>query len=164
MFPLKMVWSLSRNTILLIVGTLGLSAAHAQAPPCGLTSITEGSAPIYPPIAKIAYVEGDVILMVRFARSGTVEAVHELSGPPMLRIPATTFVKTWQANPYTGPRECPIVIKFELTTGTCDNRPSEPMAPISRIDVQHVVIRARATMICDPAMDITRKRKRFLIF
>lgn len=164
MFQTTIRSSKSRLASILIASSVGLCAAHAQTAPCGLTSITESTAPVYPPIARIAHLNGAVILMVRFNLDGTVQTIHDLSGNPMLALAATNFVKSWQANPYKGPRECPIVIKFELTAGTCAATLSDPVAPLSRIDLQHVIVRAKATIICDPPMYTTRKRKRFNIF
>jgi hypothetical protein len=126
--------------------------------------MTEAAAPQYPPIAKVAHVEGTVILMVRFSSDGSVDHITELSGPVLLRNASVASVKTWQANEYSGPRECPIVLNFQLSYGadTCDT-PPEPAVPYERIDPQHVTVRGRMVALCDPGAVITRKH-RFHIF
>jgi hypothetical protein len=170
MFPPTKIANIS---LILIAAALTLSAAHAQVPACGITSMTETAAPIYPPIPKVAHIEGPVILMVRFSPNGTVERITTLSGAPMLLNAAFSFVNGWRANEYTGPRECPIVITFELTPGSCElgpvpTTPTPPVAPpppaYSHIDMQHVTVRATGFVTCDPAADVIRRRKHFLIF
>jgi hypothetical protein len=140
------------------------ASAYAQTAPCGLTSMTEATAPQYPPIAKMAQISGPAILLVRFAPTGEVDHITEISGPPMLLNAATSSVKTWHANAFTGPRECPIVVSFQLSHGTdsCDI-PPEPAVPYERVDPQHVILRGRVTPMCDPGADLHRKH-RFLIF
>jgi len=86
---------------------------QAQAPPCGITSIVYANELVYPPIAKLAHIDGTVILMVRFSLDGRVENITELSNSNlMLHNAATAFVKSAQANEFSGPRECPIAINF----------------------------------------------------
>jgi hypothetical protein len=70
----------------------------------------------------------------------------------------------WQANPYGGSRECPIIVAFEVVYGEsgCDS-PPEPAIPLERLDLQHLILRAKSVGTCDMPATITRKR-RFLIF
>ena len=140
------------------------ASAQAQTSPCGLTSMSETARPAYPPIAQIARISGTAILMVRFTPTGEVDHITEISGPPMLLKAATSSVKTWQANAFTGPRECPIVVNFELSHGvdSCDI-PPEPAVPYERLDPQHVILRGRVQPICDPGADLHHKHP-FLIF
>lgn len=157
----------SSRVMLFVCASITLAvtpSTHAQTTPCGLTSMTEAAAPQYPPIAKVAHVEGTVILMARFSSSGNVEHITELSGPALLRKASVASVKTWQANEYSGPRECPIVLNFQLSYGAdmCDI-PPEPPVPYERIDPQHVTVRGRMVALCDPGAVITRKH-RFHIF
>jgi hypothetical protein len=156
----------TRNTVRIIVlaGLAVMVTGTAQAQACGLTSMTETTPPIYPPIAKVARIAGPVILMARFRLDGSVDTASVLSGPPLLRTAAAQFVNSWHTNPYTGPRECPIIVTFQLNdTHSCDI-PLEPNVPFERVDWQHVVLRARATVICDPGGMILKRKRRFLIF
>ncbi|HEY5055361.1 MAG TPA: energy transducer TonB, partial [Acidobacteriaceae bacterium] len=62
------------------------TAAFAQTNTCGgLTSVTDGAQPVYPPIAKAAHVEGVVTLLVSFKNTGEADTVQIVSGPPMLQ-------------------------------------------------------------------------------
>jgi|SRR5450631_2647507 protein TonB len=56
--------------------------------------------PPYPPIAKAAGVQGTVILEAMISKSGTIENLHVLSGPPMLQQAAVDAVRTWRYRPY----------------------------------------------------------------
>jgi hypothetical protein len=118
-----------------------LSAApsvHAQQEPCGLRTMTESAAPVYPPIAKAAHVNGNVITLVSFKTTGEVGEVTVVSGPEMLRKAAVDYIRSWRANPYTGPRTCPIVINF------APQRPASRKDPplVVRTDLQHVTLNA----------------------
>jgi hypothetical protein len=107
----------------------------AQQSTCGLSKMTEAATPVYPPIAKAAHVEGNVILMVAFKTSGEVEKIDLVSGSEMLKIAAANYVQGWHANEYSGPRTCPIVISFRLRRQGETTTP-----PIVRQDLQHVAL------------------------
>ena len=132
-----------RSTRLAIVfcTLMAPTLCHAQQAPCGLTSMTEPTEPVYPPIAKAAHAEGNVIMLVSFKTNGEVEKIDVISGPEMLRAAATTYVKSWHANEYTGPRTCPIVILFVL------NPRNRTVNPTVRNDLQHVTVNAPAALI-----------------
>ena len=59
-----------------------------------------GMTPQYPAIAKAARIQGTVILQATISKSGTIENLHVLSGPPMLQQAAMEAVKTWRYRPY----------------------------------------------------------------
>jgi hypothetical protein len=97
-------------------------SARAQSAPCGLTSMAETKTLAYPPIMKVAHVQGVVVLLATFDRDGNVTQIKPIYGPGMfkgafvmLRDAATEFVRGWHANPYTGPRECPVAINFIIS-------------------------------------------------
>jgi TonB family protein len=56
--------------------------------------------PVYPPIARAAHVEGTVVLRALISKSGDVEDVQVISGPPMLTAAAMDAVKQWKYRPY----------------------------------------------------------------
>lgn len=147
---------------------LGLDAgyAHSQQPiaPCGLASVTPGVELVYLPIAKAAHVQGTVILMTRFNTDGSVDATRTLSGPAMLEKAAVSFVNSWHMNAYGGPRECPIVIKFDADVWepTCDYEHLHH--EVVWVDPQHVTARDQFVMICDPGATITPTCRHFLFF
>jgi hypothetical protein len=131
-------WGIARSaTVFLCIAAIVSGAAKAQTAPCGLTSITENAQFSYPPIARAAHVQGAIILLVQFALDGKPTHISAVSGPLMLQGAAIDFVKGWQANTYTGPRECPIVIQFAL-----GKESEKPKITAARIDFQHVLITA----------------------
>jgi len=137
---------------------------HAQSASCGISSITETAQPAYPPIARAAHVSGKVILLVNFGRDGRPLNIRVLSGPPLLQHEAIEFVKTWQANDFTGPRECPVVISFELTDKYSCGVPPEARC-FRREDTQHFVVLGTPLVISDPGGTLTTtKQKRFIFF
>jgi outer membrane biosynthesis protein TonB len=121
---------------------LNLPAAHAQSAPCGLTSMRETKTLNYPQLMKLAQVQGVVVLLATFDRDGNVTQIEPISGPgmfkgafAMLRDAAMEFVQGWHANPFTGPRECPVAINFIL-----GQENEKPHTTITRVDLQHVQI------------------------
>ena len=120
---------------ILIIAVIGFTRnAQAQQASCGLTTMTEMVQPLYPPIARAARVEGVVVLLVDFDLNGTVQSVRAISGPEMLRLSATTSVKTWHANTYSGPRTCPVAVTFHL------NWTKTMLASTIRSDPQHIIV------------------------
>jgi protein TonB len=84
-------------------------APHVITKPKGPISISKGVAagmlvfnpsPIYPAIARTARIEGTVILQATISKTGTIEGLHVLSGPPMLQQAAIDAVKQWRYRPY----------------------------------------------------------------
>ena len=126
--------------------------------------MTETVAAVYPPIGRAAHVSGVVVLVASFDLDGRVTEVHAVSGPVLLRVPAEAFVKGWHADPYTGPRSCPVVVEYRLAGGvrcTEDDAKGAAMPQTGRIDTQHFVVGGYALALCDPAATIVR-RKRWL--
>jgi hypothetical protein len=125
--------------------------------PCGLTSMVETTPPVYLPLARAAHVQGVVILMAEIGTDGTIINRRVLSGPAMLQSGAVDFVKGWRANPYSGPRNCALVVSYVLGDGSTTKG--------NRSDPQHYLITgADPPCLCDPPAELGHKRKHFLFF
>jgi TonB family protein len=138
-------WGLVRGASALLGMSLALCAAHAQSANCGLTSIQDSTPPNYPPIARAASVSGTVVLLATFDLTGKVASVKPVSGHPMLQGAAIDYVKHWQANSSTGPRECPVAVTFRMVgvqaeCGSKDDHSNISLDSFQRLDLQHVVI------------------------
>jgi protein TonB len=59
-----------------------------------------GADPQYPAIARAARVQGTVVLAATISRSGVIENLRVISGPPMLVSAAQEAVRTWRYRPY----------------------------------------------------------------
>ncbi len=57
-------------------------------------------APVYPPLARQAHIQGRVILKVRINKSGDVVNLQLVSGHPILAPAAIEAVKQWKYQPY----------------------------------------------------------------
>ena len=58
------------------------------------------SVPQYPAIAKAVGAQGTVVLQAMISKTGTIEGLRVISGPPMLQQAAIDAVKTWRYRPY----------------------------------------------------------------
>jgi protein TonB len=56
--------------------------------------------PAYPPIARAARISGTVVLQATISKSGSIENLRVISGPPMLTQSAMEAVRTWRYKPY----------------------------------------------------------------
>jgi periplasmic protein TonB len=56
--------------------------------------------PVYPAIAVAARVEGTIVLQATISKSGAIENLRVVSGPPMLQQAAIDAVKQWRYRPY----------------------------------------------------------------
>lgn len=151
-----------------LVFLVGATTVHAQEPPCGIHTITETVAPLYPSIAKAAHVMGDVMLLITLEHDGSVSDAHVIRGPEMLQKSATDFVKGWKANEYGGSRACPVTVRYELDYDTCSVGESDnhflPGTETRRLDTQHFVVAAHGMTICDPGAEIGKRKRFFGIF
>ena len=57
--------------------------------------------PVYPLEAKVARVQGTVVLSATIAKTGAVSEVNVVSGPPLLQSAAVDAVRQWQYKPYS---------------------------------------------------------------
>jgi protein TonB len=87
----------------------GTPAPRVQAAPPKKVNISGGVAqgmllqktvPLYPPIAKAARVSGTVVLQATISKTGTIENLRVISGPPMLTSAAMEAVRSWRYRPY----------------------------------------------------------------
>jgi protein TonB len=78
--------------------------------------------PIYPPLARQARIQGNVLLQAEISVEGTIENLHLISGHPMLAPAAIDAVKQWRYKPYIlngepVPVETQITVIFSLSGG-----------------------------------------------
>ncbi len=57
--------------------------------------------PLYPPLARQARIQGQVVLRAVISRAGAMENLQVLSGHPMLVQSAIDAVKQWRYRPYS---------------------------------------------------------------
>jgi hypothetical protein len=157
-------WGIARSATLLGIALIPILSHTAKGQlPCGLTSIKDSVPLSYPPIARAAHMQGRVIALVQFDPSGSVKDLSVISGPEMLRTATTEYLKGLHVNEFEGSRECPLVVDFNMNvTPPCENS-AAPAVPFERTDLQHVVIHTATVWLCDPALDLHR-RKRFILF
>jgi len=70
--------------------------------------------PVYPPLAKSARIQGQVILVAIISKAGTIEKLHALSGHPMLVPAAVDAVSQWRYRPYILNSE-PVEVETQVT-------------------------------------------------
>jgi TonB family protein len=85
----------------------------------------------YPPVARAANAEGNVVLRVEIAADGSIAKAEPISGPPVLLEPATDTVKQWRYIPFErngSPvvAHTTVVVPFTLRT-TNSTRPIPPI-------------------------------------
>ena len=59
-----------------------------------------GAEPRYPAIAFAAHIQGTVLIAATISRTGVIENLRVVSGPPMLAPAAEEAVRTWRYRPY----------------------------------------------------------------
>jgi hypothetical protein len=157
------MWSVAGCVAALVAFTVLSPESRAETPPCAISSITANAKAIYPPIARQAPITGRAIFLVAFNTDGFVQQITTVHAQPMLAKAATSYLEGLQANPYTGPRVCPIVIDFRVV----DSKPcvnDDPRTEAKFIDHQHIEITTQAVWLCDPTSEVSKRRRRFLIF
>jgi periplasmic protein TonB len=56
--------------------------------------------PQYPAIAKAAHIQGIVVLQATISKSGSIQNLRVISGPPLLQQAALDAVRSWRYKPY----------------------------------------------------------------
>jgi protein TonB len=78
--------------------------------------------PAYPPLARQARIQGQVLLQAQISKDGTIENLQLISGHPMLAPAAIEAVKQWRYKPYMLNGEPvavdpQVVVNFTLSGG-----------------------------------------------
>jgi protein TonB len=91
-----------------ILGGIGAGPVVKSAPPKKLSissgvmagNLLEKTVPQYPAIAKAARIQGTVVLQATISKTGTIQNLRVVSGPPMLQQAALDAVRSWRYKPY----------------------------------------------------------------
>ena len=78
---------------------LFLSFGARISPGLAQNNLMQKVAPAYPPLAKQAGIEGEVVLEATIAKEGNVENLRVVSGHPLLIQAAMEAVKQWSYRP-----------------------------------------------------------------
>jgi protein TonB len=70
--------------------------------------------PAYPPLARQARIQGNVVLQAEISKDGTIENLRLMSGHPMLAPSAIEAVKQWRYKPYFLNGE-PVEVETQIT-------------------------------------------------
>ncbi len=70
--------------------------------------------PLYPPLARQARIQGQVVLQAEISKDGTIQNLRLMSGHPMLAPAAIEAVKQWRYKPYVLNGE-PVEVQTEVT-------------------------------------------------
>jgi protein TonB len=70
--------------------------------------------PVYPPLARQARIQGNVVLQAEISKEGTIENLRLMSGHPMLAPSAIEAVKQWRYKPYFLNGE-PVEVETQIT-------------------------------------------------
>jgi TonB family protein len=110
-----------------LAGSNFLLAAKSISPPQIAELDTEAAAkllihvakPAYPAVAKVNFVQGDVMLRIKVTPTGHVYEAHIVDGEPILAVAALGAVRKWLYRPYHSPQgPAPfltlVVVKFNL--------------------------------------------------
>jgi protein TonB len=109
-----------------VIHSLGPAAEWVAPPPrpavnkpLRLSHISEGNLiyrvqPIYPEIARMARIQGQVVLRAVISKAGTIENLTLESGHPALVASAINAVKQWRYRPYLLNNE-PVEVETEIT-------------------------------------------------
>jgi TonB family protein len=83
-------------------------------------SLPPTTQPVYPPFAKAARISGTVVLEATISKTGIIEDLHVVSGPPLLQRASLDAVKTWRYRPYVlngVPMEAKTTVNVVYTLG-----------------------------------------------
>ncbi len=107
----------SLGTVLPIVPAAPVPSPKAA--PFHVSQMSEGSLaykvlPTYPPLAKSARIQGQVLLQAMISKQGVIEDLRAVSGHPMLVTAAVEAVRQWRYRPYILNGE-PVEVETQIT-------------------------------------------------
>jgi len=134
--------------------------AHAEPRWCSITGKGPNDKVLYPPIAKIARVNGLVLSRIIYRPNGKVEKVENISGPPMLVRFLAAQMMDWNIKTdASGEQLCEtlVIAKYQLNEPSgCDAAPEQEPKPIdvSTPSILRLELSASPIPTCDPGADI----------
>lgn len=95
------------------------TAPATAAPPVRISHMSEGdlvrkTLPVYPPLARMARIQGQVVLQAVISKQGVIENLKVLAGHPMLVPAAIDAVRQWRYRPYFLNNE-PVEVETQIT-------------------------------------------------
>ena len=96
---------------------LGIScASDLSSPVLEGPEVHQIPAGLYPPMARMAGVQGEMVLRGTIDQNGSVIDCAAMQGPPLIRIPAATWVRQWQFTPSNenGLRRFSVKVRYVL--------------------------------------------------
>ena len=99
------------RTALALVMFVGSLLAADQAQPVR----TSAALPFYPPLARIANLQGEVVVKVTISPNGKPMEVGLVSGNPLLGKNAVENVQSWTFQPPGGPLRREILFVYQLS-------------------------------------------------
>jgi TonB family protein len=136
--------------ILLVLG-LGTTMSTAQQGREHLPTVATAGVPFYPPIARVARMQGVVRLHVT-TDGKRVSAISVESGPPMLAQAAEENVKTWQFKDHA-PTTFAATFQYKmLPESECE---MDSGTVLLRLPTE-VDVSAKGVQTCDPTVDNAR--------
>jgi TonB family protein len=118
--------------LLLLIGFASSAAAQVSTPRVRTSDsimqslIIKKVAPVYPPLARQARIQGVVVMKVQISKTGDVENIQLFSGHPILAPCAIEAVKQWKYKPYLLNGE-PVEVETNVTVNftLADKPPAE---------------------------------------
>lgn len=110
--------AMSAGLLLVLLGT-GIPQETPQNRPTIEPNVAEGNLlykeePVYPQMAKIAKVEGDVVIKAYITKAGSIENLRAVSGHPILIQSAMDAVTHWKYKPFLLNGE-PVAVETTVT-------------------------------------------------
>ena len=95
------------------------AAPRPALPPVRVSHMSEGDLihkvlPTYPPLARSARIQGQVVLQAVISKQGVVENLRMVAGHPMLVPAAIEAVRQWRYRPYILNNE-PVEVETQIT-------------------------------------------------
>ncbi len=151
-------------TLLLCLVSVLVAGESRSGSPQSEVVLTSLANPVYPRLAKIARIAGDVELKLSIRADGTVESADMISGPAMLKQPVLDSVRESRFEC----RECSenvtsyrMVYTFQLAPveygPNCEVKVDATYPQVSHSQ-DHVTIIDQVGGICDPAETISKVR------
>jgi len=119
----KAVHVLSGLSLMMVLFVLPLIAGGPNRGTFDGPAVVAAVAPEFPPIARSAHAQGEVVVEVALASDGTVETSKSLSGHPLLQRAAETAAKKWK---FAAADDRPGKIHLIFAFGYADGKKTDP--------------------------------------
>jgi TonB family protein len=135
-------------SLLSICACFGFAAPVRISPEDAEARIVKQGAPLYPPLAEAAHIQGNILLHIKIDETGVPSVLSVVSGHPMLALAAADAIPRWRYRPIEVNGKPVAAVTFvRVRFGNPKNQDAEAIAELKFLHSYYTALDAATSVI-----------------